>query len=159
MNPTESFLCKFTFTQAANNTNATLVNDFFWKVFHSVRLYIGTQEVEAVDYVSATSEMMKFTQYSFRDRMGKGAVKGFIPDMATGTNTDPGYSQRKGMYNDDTKAGKVLMWQFLFKVNLDFVIMIKFCMVLKLDFNCKGMIMKIDCFLVWLMLLLLRINF
>ena len=36
--------------------------------------------------------------------MGKGAVEGFIPDMAMGTNTDPGYSQRKGMYNDDAKA-------------------------------------------------------
>ena len=74
-------------------------------MFDSVRLYIGTQEVEAVDYVSVTSEMMKFTLYSFSDRMGKGAVEGFIPDMATGTNTDPGYSQRKGMYNDATKAG------------------------------------------------------
>ena len=30
--------------------------------------------------------------------MGKGAVEGFIPDTAMGTNTDPGYSQRKGMY-------------------------------------------------------------
>ena len=105
MNLAESFLlCKFTFTKAANNTNATLVNDFFWKVFHSVRLYIGTQEVEAVDYVSAASEMMKFTLYSFSDRMGKGAVKGFILDMSTGANTDPGYIQRKGMCNDDTKA-------------------------------------------------------
>ena len=37
--------------------------------------------------------------------MGKAAVEGFIPDMATGTNTVPRYSQRKGMYNDDTKAG------------------------------------------------------
>ena len=37
--------------------------------------------------------------------MGKGAVEGFIPDMATETNTDPGYSQRKGIYNDDTKTG------------------------------------------------------
>ena len=37
--------------------------------------------------------------------MGKGALKGFIPDMATGINTDPGCSQRKAMYNDDTKAG------------------------------------------------------
>ena len=37
--------------------------------------------------------------------MGKGAVEGFIPDMSTGTNTDPRYSQRKGMYNDDTKTG------------------------------------------------------
>ena len=36
--------------------------------------------------------------------------------------------------------------------------MIKFCMVLKLDFNYKGMIMKIDCFLVLVMLLVLRIN-
>ena len=62
LNLSESFLlCKFTFTKAGNNTNATLVNDFFWKMFDSVRLYIGTQEVEAVDYVSATSEMMKFT--------------------------------------------------------------------------------------------------
>ncbi len=37
--------------------------------------------------------------------MGKGAVEGFIPDMTTGTNTDLSYSQRKGLYNDDTKAG------------------------------------------------------
>ena len=73
-------------------------------MFDSVRLYIGTQEVEAVDYVSAVSEMMKFTLYSFGDRMGKGAVEGFIPDMSTGTTTDPGYTQRKGAYNDDTKA-------------------------------------------------------
>ncbi len=106
LNLSESFLlCKFTFTKAVNTTNATLVNDFFWKMFDSVRLYIVTQEVEAVDYVSAVSEMMKFTLYSFSDRMGKGAVKGFIPDMSTGTSTDPGYSQRKGMYNDDTKTG------------------------------------------------------
>ena len=42
LNPAKSFLCKFTFTKAANNTNATLVNDFFWKMFDSVRLYIGT---------------------------------------------------------------------------------------------------------------------
>ena len=92
MNLAESFLLyKYTFTKAANNTNATLVNDFFWKMFDSVRLYIGTQEVEVVDYVSATSEMMKFTLHSFSDRMGKGAVKGFIPDMTTRTNTDPGY--------------------------------------------------------------------
>ena len=48
---------------------------------------------------------MKFTLYSFSDRMGKGAVKGFIPDMSTGTNTDPGYSQRKAMYNVDTNVG------------------------------------------------------
>ena len=68
-------------------------------------MHIGTQEVEAVDYVSATSEMMNFTLYSFSDRMGKGAVEGFIPDMAMGTNTDPGCSQKKGMYNDDTKTG------------------------------------------------------
>ena len=34
-----------------------------------------------------------------------GAVKGFIPDMEKGTNPDTGYRQRKGMYNDDTKAG------------------------------------------------------
>ena len=62
MNLAKSFLlCKFTFTKAANNTNATLVNDFFWKLFDSVCLYIGTQEVEAVDYVSATFAMMKFT--------------------------------------------------------------------------------------------------
>ena len=73
-------------------------------MFDSVSLYIGPQEVEAVDYLSATSEMMKFTRYSFCDRMGKGAVEGFIPDMSTATNTDPGYIQRKGMYNDDTKA-------------------------------------------------------
>ena len=47
LNLAKSFLlCKFTFTEAANNTNATLVNDFFWKIFDSVRLYIGTQEVE-----------------------------------------------------------------------------------------------------------------
>ena len=105
LNLSESFLlCKFKFTKAGNNTNATLVNDFFWKMFDSVRLYIGTQEVEAVDYVSAVSEMMKFTLYTFSDRMGKGSVEGFIPDMSTGTNTDPGYIQRKGMYNDDTKA-------------------------------------------------------
>ncbi len=105
LNIADSFLlCKFKFTKAANNTNATLVNDFFWKMFDSVRLYIGTQEVEAVDYVAATSEMMKFTLYSFSGRMGKGAVEGFIPDMSTGTNTDPGYNQRKAMYNDDTKA-------------------------------------------------------
>ena len=108
MNLAESFLlCKFTFTKAANTTDATLVNDFFWKMFDSIHLYIGTQEVEAVDYVSATSEMMKLTLYSFSDGMGKGAVEGFIPDMATGTNTDPGYSQRKGMYNDDPKAGNI----------------------------------------------------
>ena len=49
--------------------------------------------------------MMKFTRYSFCDRMGKGAVEGFIPGMSTATNTDPGYIQRKGAYNDDTKAG------------------------------------------------------
>ena len=55
--------------------------------------------------MSASSEMMKLTLYSFSDRMGKGAVEGFIPDVATGTNTDPRYSQRKGMYNDDTKTG------------------------------------------------------
>ena len=54
-----------------------------------VRLYIGTQEVEAVDYVSAASEMMKFTLYSFSDRMGKGAVEGFIPDMSTGKKHRP----------------------------------------------------------------------
>ena len=60
--------------------------------------------MEAVDYASATTETMKFTLYSFSDRMGKGTVEGFIPDMSTGTNADPGYSQRKGMYNDDTKA-------------------------------------------------------
>ena len=57
-----------------------------------------------INYLSATSEMMKFTRYSFCDRMGKGAVEGFIPDMSTATNTDPGYIQRNGMYNDDTKA-------------------------------------------------------
>ena len=44
--------------------------------------------------------------YSFSDRMGKGTVEGFISDMATGTNAGPGYTQRKGMYNDDTKANK-----------------------------------------------------
>ena len=74
-------------------------------MFDSVCLYVGTQEVEAVDYVSATSEMMKFTLYSFRDRKGKCALKGFIPDMVTGTNADPGCNKRKAMYNDDTKAG------------------------------------------------------
>ena len=37
--------------------------------------------------------------------MGKSAVEGCIPDMTTGTNTDPSYSQRKGMYIDDTKSG------------------------------------------------------
>ena len=75
LNLAESFLlCKFRFTKAANNTKATLVNDFFWKMFDSVRLYIGRQEVEAVDYVSAKSEMMNFTLYSYHDRMGKGAV-------------------------------------------------------------------------------------
>ena len=64
LNRAKNFLlCKFTFTKAVNNTNATLVNDLFWKMFDSVRLYIGTQEDEAVDYVSATSEMMKFTLY------------------------------------------------------------------------------------------------
>ena len=57
-------------------------------------MYIGKQEVEAVDYASATSEIMKFTQNLFSDRMGKGAVEGFIPDMAMGTSTDPGCSQR-----------------------------------------------------------------
>ena len=97
-------LYKFTFTKTANNTNATLVNDFFWKMFDSVHLCIRTQEVEVVDYISATSEMMKFPLYSFSDRMGKGAVKGFIPDMARETNADAGYSQRKAMYNYDTKA-------------------------------------------------------
>ena len=52
LNLAESFLlCKFTFTKAANTTNTTLVNYLFWKMFDSVRLYIGTQEVEAVDYV------------------------------------------------------------------------------------------------------------
>ena len=115
-------------------------------MFDSVHLYIGTQEVEAVNYVSATSEMMKFTLYSFSDGMGKGAVEGFIPDMATGTNTDPGYNQCI-MYNDDTKAGNSFTVEFFLKVYLDFVIMIKFCVDLKLDFNCKGTIMKIDCFL------------
>ena len=49
--------------------------------------------------------MMKFTRYSFSDGMGKGAFEGFIPDLSMGTNTDPGYIQRKGMYNDDRKAG------------------------------------------------------
>ena len=73
-------------------------------MFDSVNLYIGTQEVEAIDYVSAASEMMKFTLYSFRERMGKGAVEGFIPDMVTGTNPDPGYNQRKSMFNDESKA-------------------------------------------------------
>ena len=34
------------------------------------------------DYVSAVSEMMKFTLYSFGDRMGKGAVEGFIGYMS-----------------------------------------------------------------------------
>ena len=35
----ESFLlCIFTFTKAANTTNATLVNDFFWKMFDSIRI-------------------------------------------------------------------------------------------------------------------------
>ena len=46
----------------------------------------------------------------------------------------------------------------LLKEYLDFVIMKKFCMDLKLDFNYKGMIMKIDCFFMLLMLLVLRIN-
>ena len=78
LNLAEIFLlCIFTFTKAATNTNATLVNDFFWKMFDSVRLYIGTQEVEAVDYVSAASEMMKFPLYSFGDRMGKGGCRRF----------------------------------------------------------------------------------
>ena len=37
LNLTESFLlCKFTLTKAATNTNATLVNDFFWKMFDCV---------------------------------------------------------------------------------------------------------------------------
>ena len=58
LNLSESFLlCKFTFTKAVTNTNATLVNDFFWKMFDSVRLYIGTQEDEVVDYVSAASNL------------------------------------------------------------------------------------------------------
>ena len=39
-------------------------------MFDSVRLHIETQEVEAVDYVSAISEMMKFTRYSFGESMG-----------------------------------------------------------------------------------------
>ena len=94
-------------------------------MFDSVRLYIGTQEVEAVDDVSAKSEMMKFTLYSFSDRMGKGAVKGFIPDMATGTNTDPGYSQRKGMNNDDTKA--IMMIQNSFTVAVPLKGIFGFC--------------------------------
>ena len=64
-------------------------------MFDSVRLYIGTQEDEAVDYVSATSEMLKFTLYSFRDRMGEGSAESFIPDMATGTNADPGQTNSK----------------------------------------------------------------
>ena len=86
LNLADSFLlCKLSFTKAAENTNATLVNDFFLKICDRVCLYIGKQEVEAVDYVSAVSEMMKFTLYSFSDRMGKGAVEGFIPDMAMGT--------------------------------------------------------------------------
>ena len=63
-----------------------------------------TVDYEAVDYVSAASEMIKFTLYSCCERMGQGAVKGFIPDMAMGTIADPGYSQRKAMYFDDTKA-------------------------------------------------------
>ena len=77
LNLADSFLCKFTFTKVGNNTNATLVNDFFWKMFDRVHLYIGTQEVEAVDYVSAVSEMIKFTLYSFGDRMGKGGCRRF----------------------------------------------------------------------------------
>ena len=105
LNLADSFLlCKFTFTKAAQSTNATLVNHFFWKTFDGVRLYIGTQEIEAVDYVSTTSEMMKFTLYSSLERMGKVVVEGFIPDMATGTNTDPGYNQRKSMFNDKSKT-------------------------------------------------------
>ena len=53
LNPADSFLlCKFSFTKAGNNPNSTLINDFFWKMFDSVRVYIRTQEVEAVDYVS-----------------------------------------------------------------------------------------------------------
>ena len=43
-------------------------------------------------------------QYSFSDRVEKGAVEGFILDMAMGPNTDLCCTQRKGMYNDDTKT-------------------------------------------------------
>ena len=81
-------------------------------------------------------------------------------DLTTGTNANPGYSQRKGMYNDDTKAGIVLPWQFLLKVELDLVIRIKFCSDLKLDLNHKGMIiMKIHWFLVLLSALAVQNKF
>ena len=58
-------------------------------MFDGVRSYIRTQEVEVVDYVSATSEMMIFTLYSFSGRMGKGAVEGFIPDIGNGNKHRP----------------------------------------------------------------------
>ena len=48
LNSADSFLCKFSFTTAGNNTNTTLINDFFWKMFDCVRLCIGIQEDEGL---------------------------------------------------------------------------------------------------------------
>ena len=52
--------------------------------------------------------------------MGKGTVEGFIPDMATGTNADPSYSQRKSMFHGETKAEI----QILVKKKLQLVLML-----------------------------------
>ena len=79
----------------------TLENNWFPRLFSQVSLQLGTGVVETIQDPGEVSSMLNFVLTDDVYKKEHGSLSGWIPDVATGDNTDknPSYAARKDLYN------------------------------------------------------------